>query len=90
VHRFCSKACETEAGVYPGKQSEAKQTTHMGMHGADGPTNEQDPAAALMLAAGVIPMGDLDSCPISFSAWCFTAKSNPLPCLHCRSEKGKS
>jgi hypothetical protein len=35
-HKYCSKTCATDAGVYPRKVPDSKHTTHVGMLGYDG------------------------------------------------------
>jgi len=74
LHKYCGKTCAKTAGVYPGNPSDTKQRGHVGMHGTDQSTTEQDPATALMLAAGVLPMGELNSSSICFDTLCFTVQ----------------
>jgi len=48
------------AGAYPGKAAAAKQAAHVGMHGAAQTEDVPDPATALMIVAGVMPMEPFD------------------------------
>ena len=78
-HKYCSKTCAKAAGAYPGKAAAAKQATHVGMHGAAQAEDVPDPATALMIAAGVMPMESFDLIPMSFNAMnamCFTILSD--------------
>ena len=75
-HKYCSKTCAKAAGAYPGKAAAAKQATHVGMHGAAQAEDVPDPATALMIAAGVMPMESFDLIPLSFNAMCFTILSD--------------
>jgi hypothetical protein len=75
-HKYCSKTCAKTTGAYPEKAAAAKQAAHVGMHGAAQAEDVPDPATALMIAAGVMPMESFDLIPLSFNAMCFTILSD--------------